>query len=237
MAMSTALVAAWVVTAAWAAVAAPVLRSADVRITITSPTSCDVTMSLTIDGATEIDHRVDAPTPSPQGGFPPSPQGGFGGQAGEQAGGQAGGQAAGIELVGVRGALRVGDIRAIGRTLSLVLRPDHAAYEFVYRARQSNDRAYRCPIWLPAVPADGQSRAVRLHLDLPPGTAHGASMPALTWIGAHGSTTLGHLPAFVRVSYGSEHESRWWSIGQVMDALAVAVFAGATVIWVWRRRR
>jgi hypothetical protein len=206
MTMKTTMVTACVMAAASAASAAPVLRSADVRITFTSPTSCDVTMALTIDGAPEIDHRLDA-SPS------------------------------GVELIDSRGAQRIGDVRAVGRTQSLVLRPNHAAYEFAYRARQPDDRAYRCPIWLPAVATDGQSRAVRLQIDLPSGSAHGASMPALTWTGVHGSTTIGHLPAFVRVSYGPEGESPGWSVGQVMDAAAATVFAGASALWVWRRRR
>ena len=39
--------------------AAPVLREADVDIVVTSPTACEVTIALTVDGALEIDHRVE----------------------------------------------------------------------------------------------------------------------------------------------------------------------------------
>ena len=188
------------------AAAVPVLRAADVQITITSPTTCMVSMMLTVEGAPEIDHRIDA-------------------------------RSTVIELIDVHAAQRVGDLRSVGRTQSLVLRPDNTSYEFRYRAQLPDDRQNRCPIWLPAVPTDGQSRAVRLQIDLPPAAVHGSSMPAFHWTGSHGSTTLGSLPAFVRVSYGSDGESLGWSIGQVMDAVAVGVFAGASAIWVWRRRR
>ena len=66
---------------------------------------------------------------------------------------------------------------------------------------------------------------------------HGDTMPAFTWTGSHGSTTLGSLPAFVRVSYAAAGESPGWSVGQVMDVVAIGVLAGASGIWVWRRRR
>jgi hypothetical protein len=188
--------------------AAPVLRSADVRITVTSPTTCEVTMILAVDGALEIDHRLDAPA-----------------------------AAGGVELVDVRGAQRVGDLRTIGRTQSLVLRPGSPSYAFRYRARQPDERAYRCPLWLPAVSTDGQSREIRLQVDVPQGAFLGRSMPALSWTGTHGSTTIGNLPAFVRVSYGTDRAPDGWDVGQVMDAFAMAVFAGASVIWVWRKRR
>ena len=163
-------------------------------------------MTLTVDGAREIDHRLDAPD-------------------------------AGIDLIDVRGAERVGDVRTIGRTQSLVLRPRSASYEFRYRARQPAGREYRCPVWLPAVAADGRSRAVRIQVDLPTASVHGEAMPAFNWSGSHGSTSLGSLPAFVRVAYAAEGASPGWGVGQVMDGLAIGVFAGASALWVWRRRR
>jgi hypothetical protein len=189
------------------AIAAPVLRSADLQITITSPTSCDVAMALTVDGASEIEHRIEA----------------FGGSR--------------VELVDVRGARQVGDVRSIGVTRSLVLRPDQAAYGFHYRTVQPAARLDRCPIWLPTVSTDGRSRTVRLQIDLPPAAVAESSMPAFSWTGAHGVATLGHLPAFVRVPYAREGEPRRWSIGTLMDALAIAVFAIATAVWTWRLRR
>lgn len=184
--------------------AAPVLTSADVRITVTSPGACDVTLALTVEGSAEIDHRIDA-------------------------------RMSEIEIVSVQGAQQAGDLRPIGRTLSLVLRPDLATYQFRYRVRHA--AAGKCSIWLPIVPTDGLSRAVHLQIDLPPRTVPGSAMPAVTWTGTRGSTMLGHVPAFVSVSYGLEGESPRWGIGQVMDAAAVAVFAGASAAWVWRRRR
>jgi hypothetical protein len=204
--MTGALVVVCVLTPSSAAGAALVLREADVHITVTSPTSCEVTIALTVDGAPEIDHRIET----------------FDGSR--------------TELVDTRGARQVGDVRSIGRTQSLVLRPDQAAYGFRYRVRQPDDLAHRCPIWLPAVPTSGRSRAVRLQVQLPPGTTPGRSMPAFDWTGAHGSTRLGHLPAFVRVPYASEGGSLRWSIGEMMDAVAVVVFAAASAIWAWRRR-
>jgi len=190
-----------------AAVAAPVLQSADLQITITSPTACDVVMALTVDGVSEIEHRIEA----------------FEGSR--------------IELVEVRGARQVGDVRSIGVTQSLLLRPDQAAYAFRYRTVQPNGRHDRCPIWLPTVPTEGRSRTVRLQIDLPPEAVAGSSMPAFTWTGAHGVATLGNLPAFVRVPYARAGEARQWQIGSVMDALAIAAFATATAVWTWRLRR
>ena len=190
-----------------AAVAAPVLRSADLQITVTSPTSCEVTMVLAVDGVSEIEHRIEA----------------FEGSR--------------VELVRIRDARQVGDVRAIGRTQSLLLRPDQATYGFHYRAVQPAPRLHRCPIWLPTVPTEGRSRPVRLRIDLPPATVAGSSMPTFTWTGVHGATTLGHLPAFVRVPYTRAGEARRWEIGQLMDVLAIAAFAAATAVWTWRVRR
>jgi hypothetical protein len=187
--------------------AAPVLRSADLRITVTSPTSCEVTMALAIDGGSDIDHRIE------------SLDGGR------------------IELAVIRGARQVDDVRAIGRTRSLVLRPDAASYEFGYRAEQPQGRAHRCPIWLPAVPTDGRSKAVRIEVHLPAAAIPAASMPAFTWTGGRGAVTLGHVPAVVIVPYTAEGEARGWGIDSLMDAFAVAVFAGATAVWAWRARR
>ena len=207
LALRCTLIAACVLSGISAAIATPVLRSADLQITVTSPTSCEVSMALVVEGVSEVEHRIET----------------FEGSR--------------IELVGIRGARQVGDVRAIGRTQSLVLRPDQAAYGFRYRAVQPAPRAHRCPIWLPTTPTDGRSRPVRLGIDLPPATAAGPSMPAFTWTGAHGATTLGHLPAVVRVPYTREGEPRAWGIGSVMDALAIAAFAAATAVWTWRVRR
>jgi hypothetical protein len=123
------------------AVAAAVLRSADIRIVVTSPTSCEVTMALTIDGASEIDHRIEV---------------------------FEGGR---VDLIALRDARQERDASLIGRTQSLVLRQDRPAYELRYRVEQPASRASRCPLWVPAVPTDGLSRDVSLQVELPPSMA------------------------------------------------------------------
>jgi len=161
-------------------------------------------MALTVEDATEIDHRIES---------------------------------AAADLLDMQGAQHVGEPRTIGRTQSLVVRPWQPSYAFRYRSTQSEDRAYRCPIWLPAVPTDGLSRTVRVEVDLPSSVLPSGSMPAMTWTGTHGTTILGHVPAFVRLPYAAQGETPRWDIAQVMDAAAVAAFAGASALWIWRRRR
>jgi len=184
-----------------------VLRDADVSITVTSPTACEVAIALTVEGAPEVDHRVER----------------FDG--------------ARIELLETRSAQLASAVRTIGRTESLVLRPETAGYSFRYRVEQPDTSSGRCPIWLPALPTDGRSRAVSIRIRLPPGSTPGPSMPAFDWTGTQGSTRLGHLPAFVRVPYAAEGESPGWDIGRVMDAVAILVFAAASAMWAWRTRR
>jgi hypothetical protein len=182
-----------------------VLRSADVRITITSPTSCEVTIDLAAPGAAQIDHRVEA--------FDDTR----------------------IELVEVRGARQAEAVRTIGRTQSLVLKPDGDRYGFHYRA--SNTHANRCPIWLPAMPTHGDPGAVRLTVDIPDATVAGSTLPAFAWTGSRGVATLAHVPAVVRVPYSREGEARGWDVGRTMDAFAVMVFVAASAVWLWRSRR
>lgn len=164
-------------------------------------------MTLTVEGAREIDHRVET----------------FGGGS--------------VNLVDVRGASQAGGLRSIGSTQSLVLRPGETTYGFRYGASQPASFAGRCPIWLPAVPTDGRSRAISIRVQLPPGSTRGRSLPALDWTGTIGSTRIGHLPAFVRVPYAADGESPGWDIGRVMDVVAVIVFGAATAVWAWRTRR
>jgi len=164
-------------------------------------------MALVVDGAQQVDHRIEA----------------FDGSR--------------IALVEVDGAESINDVRTIGRTQSLVLRPRQARYTIRYRATQSAARSGRCPLWLPAVATDGLSRTIRLEVSLPPGTSPGRSMPALTWTGTTGSTTLGNMPAFVYISYVAPGEAAGWDIARAMDRLAVLVFVLASAIWIWRRKR
>ena len=183
---------------------ASVLRAADVRMVVTSPTTCDVTMIITVDSAQDIDHRIDA---------------------------------AHVELMDVTGARRVGDIREIGHTQSLVLQPERPTYELRYRAEQSPAKASRCPLWLPTIATDGLSRAVTLTVDLPPSAVAGSTMPAFDWTGTHGVATLGHLPAFIRVPFGFEGDTPAWGIGPTMDAIGgvVMVLAIAAGMRRWKR--
>lgn len=189
--------------------AAPVLRAADVTVNLTTPSVCDVTMSLRVEGAAEIDHRVDTGSS---------------------------GSASGIELIEVEGARQVGASGTIGRTQSLVLQPAEAAYRIHYRAPVRGDGSTRCPLWIPTIPTDGQSRAVTLTVELPAGSTASDSMPMLQWAGPRGHVILGHLPSFVEVSHGPLGTARGWSTAQTMDALTVAIIAVATALWIWRRR-
>jgi hypothetical protein len=186
--------------------AAPVLRSADIRIVIRSADACEVTMTLAVEGGGPIDHRIEALENSR------------------------------IDLVAVRGARQVAEPRTVGRTLSLVLETTTSEYAVTYSAQRPGAQN-RCPLWVPAAPADGMSRAVRISVELPPGMTAGGTMPAFTWNRQTGTTTLGHIPAFVRVPFAPDGQSPIWDVSTVMDALAILVFAAASGIWIWRRRR
>jgi hypothetical protein len=189
-----------------------VLQSAAVNVALTSPTSCEVTMALETTTSDDVDHRLEA----------------FAGT--------------GIELMAVRDAAQAGSQRQIGITRSLVVRPlAGKAYQIQYRVIQPEERAFRCPIWVPAVATDGRSRPVTITVALPERSSpKGSSFPALSWDGSGGTATLAHVPAFVRVSYSGESTGQAAGppdIARAMDAVAVAVFCVATACWVWRRRR
>jgi hypothetical protein len=198
-----------IVTAARPALSAtPVLRAADARIRIASRTSCDVRLSVTIDGATEVEHRL--------------------------------GTADGWQLVNVEGATLIEPIRDVGATLSLRLRPAGASYVLHYSVHYREPLRDRCPIWLPTIPTDGRSRAVRMTIELPPGSTPGAAgttLPAFTWNGTVGTATLGHLPSIVRVPYAANGEALPWSLPGAIDTLAIGTFAAAAAAWIWRVRR
>jgi hypothetical protein len=183
---------------------APLLRSTTIDVAMESPTRCTVTMTVAVEGAGEVEHRVES--------FPGSA----------------------IELLTLSGAVQAGVIREVGPTRALVVRPDASSYTVGYRASQPPDRAGRCPIWVPALPTDGRSRDVRLTVTLSDRATAGYSMPPLAWAGSIGTAALGHVPAFVRVSAG---QSSRWNVATAMDAAAVVIFAGATVLWMRRRGR
>jgi hypothetical protein len=186
--------------------ASPVLRSADIRVAIRSAQLCEITMSLAVDGATTIDHRIATMDGSR------------------------------IELVAVHHARQVQGPRVVGHTLSLALEAAADGYQFAYSVHRPATQD-RCPLWIPAAPADGESRAVRITVELPSGMSPAGTMPALTWNGTVGTTTLGHIPAFVRVPYAPSGESATWDVSAAMDVMTIVVFAVASSIWIWRRRR
>ena len=190
-----------------------VLGSAAVQIAMTSPTTCEVTISLTTDASGDVDHRVEAP----------------GGTY--------------IELEAVRDAAEFGSQRQVGTTRSLVVRPGAGKpYQLRYRVSQPDRRAFRCPVWTPAVATDGRSRQVTITVTLPERSSPtGRSFPTFSWNGTEGAATLGHLPAFVRVPYdtddGTGRDPASRDIAQTMDRVALGVLAAATAAWVWRRNR
>lgn len=193
--------------------AAPVLRSADIHLTINSATVCEATMDLSIDdGGTdaappsEVEHRIEA----------------FDGIR--------------IDLVSLHGAEQIGDVRTIGQTRSLVVRPDQQAYQVRYRVEQPPGRRERCPLWVPTIPTDGRSRSVQIAVTLPAGAQPGSVMPRLAWTDTRGSVTLGHVPAFVRVPFTREGERRPWDIATLMDALVIAMFIASAGVWLWWTR-
>ena len=186
------------------AVAAPVLRAAEARVEFQSATSCTVELALTVDGAAEVEHRVEVV------------------------------DGARVELIEIRGATATGNPRMIGRTRALVLRPDGATYMLRYAVEQPSSRASRCPLWVPSVPADGRSQAVRIRVRIPAGATAAGTMPRLAWSGGEGSATLGHLPAFVRVPYAMPGDPEPLDIAFVMDLVAIVTLVVASAVWARR---
>lgn len=186
--------------------AAPVLTAADVQVVVTSPLACAVTLAVTIDGA------------------PPTVE--------HRLAMLEGGRAT---LDGLDGAA-AGPPEAVGRTLALQVTPSSPTYTLRYRVMQPESGAFRCPVWLPVMPADGRSRAVRVTATLPPGTEAVGTFPAFAWGGATGTTTLGHLPAFVRLPFAGADVEPPWNLAALMDRVSLGVLAAASLLW-WRRSR
>ena len=185
--------------------AAPVLRSAEVRIALASPTSCEVRLSLTIDGRpATVEHRLERL------------------------------DGASVSVTAVDGAERIGELQDIGRTRALTLRPTGATYRIDYRVDQPEAGAFRCPIWLPTTPADGRSRAVRLIATLPSGASPSGTMPSLAWVDGTGTATLGHLPAFVRLPFAGGGTTAPWNVARLMDAATVSILVLASLLWLRR---
>lgn len=205
-------VVAWVAATAvlltpWPALAAPVLRAADGQVRFTSAVTCTVDLTLTIQGAPAVEHRLELPD---------------------------GATVTRFEVSGATaGAMRdVGRTRAVTVTPSA----DGARYTLRYDVRQSDAQPHRCPLWLPTVPADGRSRAVHLVADVPPDTTVVGGMPAFAWQATHGEVTLAHLPAFVIVPFAAAGADRPWDVSRVMDVTAMATLVMASIAWLVRQK-
>jgi len=196
--------------AVWAlagpAQAAAVLTAADARIEFRSPTSCTVALTVSVNGAVVVEHRLAL------------------------------GSGAAVELTGIDGADAVSAPRDIGRTRALVVQPRQPAYTIRYAVTNAESDAHRCALWLPTAPADGRSRDVRLHVQVPPGAVPGGSMPGFAWTGERGEATLGHLPAFVRVSFAEAGARPAWDVSRVMDLVTLLMVAVASALWLRRAR-
>ena len=197
---------------------AAVLRRANLRVAFTASHTCDVAADFTVESTSRIEviHRLQL----------------F--------------EGARAELVGVTGAGKEAGVPRIeGRTMVLAVAIDPAAsgaYTIRYHVVQPDQWQYRCPIWLPSTPTNGQAGAVRLQIDVPPGTASTrGSFPAFSWTSNHqGTAAIGHVPAFVRVPFlEAGHDPGWWArqdLASLTDTTAIAVLVIGTVIWVWRSR-
>lgn len=215
---------AWMLAqASIAAAASPVLRGAEARIIYEAPRSCSVALTITIDGTSQVEHRLEL-------------------AEGSRA-----------TLLDVTDVTATGVPETVGRTLALHVTmvvpatassappsPRTAAaaasYTLRYRVEQAAARRERCPLWLPTVPTDGRSRNVRLHVRLPPGARPGGTMPGFAWTADRGEATLGHLPAFIRVSYAMAGTAPPWDLARLMDVITLVVIAGASLLWVRRKR-
>lgn len=186
--------------------AAAVLTAADARIDFGSPTSCTVALTVSVSGAAEVEHRLAL------------------------------GLGAEVELTGIDGADAVSAAHDIGRTRAVVVRPGQPSYTIRYAVTNPEGHAHRCALWLPTVPADGRARNVRLRVQVPPGTVPGGSMPGFAWTGERGEATLGHLPAFVRVSFAGAGARAPWDVSRLMDVVTLLVLAGASALWLRRAR-
>ena len=184
------------------------LRMAEVAVAFTAPAVCDVTLTVEVGEATEVEHRLELLDGTE------------------------------VDRLEVTAGKVVGESRDIGRTRSLRLAPAEigAAYTLRYRVSQAPERAYRCPLWLPTTPADGRSRRVQLVVTVPDGAEPSATMPAFTWTGPRGTATLAHLPAIVIVPFARAGEPRPWDISRAMDLTALATLVGCTAWWLRRQR-
>lgn len=188
-----------------AALAAPVLAAARAEVRFERAEVCEVALAFTLTGATVVNHRLEVR------------------------------EGTTVELLGVDGATVSGPAHDIGRTRALTVSANAAPYTLRYRVTQAPAWTHRCPLWLPTTPTDGRSRAVQVRVTIPDATTPGATMPALTWTGASGTATLGHLPAVVIVPFSADGTPPPFDIARVMDLTAIATLVVGTGWWLSRR--
>jgi hypothetical protein len=131
--------------------ATPKLRSADAQIEFLSPTACRVELTLGVDDAPEVIHRLEVV------------------------------EGASIELIEVRGAAVTGPAKDVGRTRVLTTRSEAPVYTLRYAVQQPAGWRGRCPLWVPTIAADGRSAGVRLVVRIPPGAMAAGTMPTFKW--------------------------------------------------------
>jgi hypothetical protein len=143
----------------------------------------------------------------------------------------------------VTGAL-ASPARIIGRTAQLrvsLVGSGRNEYQVRYRFPVYDAQTDRCSLVVPDVPSDGQTRAVRLTVSLPPGTQRlPASFPALTWESGTGRLSLGHLPSFVRVPHAQPGAALRWrdhfDVARFVDMAAIVAIGAASLAWIVLRR-
>lgn len=131
--------------------------------------------------------------------------------------------------------------RPAGRTqvLEIPAAAGEEAYGFRYRVVQPPDLAYRCPLWLPTTPADGQSRGIEVRVSLPAGAAAtGGGFPSFDWGPDGGRTLLGHVPAFVVVPFSEAGTpaAGAWNLSRIMDTTAVLLLVTGMAAFILRKR-
>ena len=191
-----------------------VLRDAVFDVVFTSSSHCQVAASFAIDDAVRIEHQLvvrEGATPT---------------------------------LTSVDGSVTMDGAPVIdGRAPLLRLRgnaPGDQRYRLRYEVEQASAE-YRCPLWLPTIPSDGRSQNVTIRVSLPSGVERtGGSLPAFAWEGDHGTARVNHVPAFVRVPFGTAGApagAAGLDITRLMDVIAIVVLAGGMVVFAWRQRR
>lgn len=149
-----------------------------------------------------------------------------------------------VEDVAVSGLGVAGAPRIVGRSLALGVRvaEGRGAYRIDYRVAQPRAWRFRCPVWVPVVPAAAGPGNVRLRIELPPGaTPVGGQFPLLHWSSRTGEVRLGNIPALVRAPFAAAGRRvgllERVGTARLVDLVTVALLAGGTAVWVLVRRR